>query len=116
MGLFPTFARGGVGSGDLQESEIGVAFPPTVNVVGGKELILYDTAPGGAGYATLAAQYIREVLEMAEKIIASCDCGNSCYSCLRSYNNQMFHQRLNRHYILGGIEAFNRKNWSLASS
>ncbi|MGA8213669.1 MAG: DEAD/DEAH box helicase [Candidatus Sulfotelmatobacter sp.] len=97
---------------DIDQSEIGITFHPSVNVVGGKELILYDTAPGGAGYATQAVQYIRDIFETAETILASCDCGDSCYSCLRSYNNQMFHQRLNRHYVLVGLQEFNRRNWS----
>ena len=95
----------------LDQSEIGITFHPSGNVVGGKELILYDTAPGGAGYAMRAVQYIRDVFETAETILASCDCGDSCYSCLRSYNNQMFHQRLNRHYVLVGLQGFNRRNW-----
>jgi hypothetical protein len=96
---------------DIDQSEIGITFHPSANVIGGKELILYDTAPGGAGYATRAVQYIREVFQIAERIVESCDCGDSCYSCLRSYNNQMFHQRFNRHYILLGLQRFNGSNW-----
>ena len=96
---------------DIEQSEIGITFHPCVDVVGGKELVLYDTAPGGAGYATRAVQYIQEVFAIAEGLVSSCDCGDSCYSCLRSYNNQMFHQRLNRHYVLAGLQGFNRKNW-----
>ena len=97
---------------DIDQSEIGIAFHPSTNVIGGKELILYDTAPGGAGYASRAIQNIREVFERAENIVARCDCGDSCYSCLRSYSNQMFHQRLNRHYLVEGIGRFNGRNWA----
>jgi len=95
---------------DIDQSEIGITFHPTASV-GGKEFILYDTAPGGAGYSSRAVQNIQEVFEIAEKIVGACDCGDSCYSCLRSYTNQMFHQRLNRHFVLEGIQRFNRRNW-----
>jgi ATP-dependent helicase YprA (DUF1998 family) len=96
---------------DIDQSELGITFHPAANVIGSKELILYDTAPGGAGYATRAARFMHQVFEAAEKLSASCDCGDSCYSCLRSYNNQMFHQRLNRQFISEGLKEFNRKNW-----
>ena len=96
---------------DIDQSEIGITFHQSLNTVGGKELILYDTAPGGAGYSTRAVQYIQEVFQIAEQIVESCECGDSCYSCLRSYNNQMFHQRLNRHYVLAGLQRFNTSNW-----
>jgi hypothetical protein len=39
------------------------------------------------------------------------DCEDSCYSCLRSFDNQVFHSRLNRHYVLEGLMRFIQENW-----
>jgi hypothetical protein len=101
---------------DIDTSELGVTFHPSANVVGGREFVMYDTAPGGAGYARRVVDNIREVFCRAEQILASCSCGDSCYGCLRTYNNQMFHRRLNRHYVREGIAAFNQKNWTVGTT
>ena len=101
---------------DIEASELGVTFHPSADVVGGRELVVYDTAPGGAGYARRVVDNVRDVFCRAEHILASCSCGDSCYGCLRTYNNQMFHRRLNRHYVREGLAVFNRKNWAIGAA
>ena len=96
---------------DIDSSELGISFHSAPDVVGGKELILFDTAPGGAGYVRQLATYIQEIFVEAERVLSSCTCGDSCYGCLRTYHNQMFHRRLNRRFVGEGIARFNATNW-----
>jgi hypothetical protein len=97
---------------DIDTSELGISFHSAPDVVGGKELILFDTAPGGAGYVRQLAAHIEEIFGEAEQVLNSCDCGDSCYGCLRTYHNQMFHRRLNRRFVREGIAKFNVQNWA----
>lgn len=62
-------------------------------------IILYDDVPGGAGHAKKISQHIRGVLVNAKlKVAGSCGCGEdtSCYGCLRSFENQFYHEILQR--------------------
>lgn len=62
-------------------------------------IILYDDVPGGAGHAKKISQRIRGVLENAKlKVTGSCGCSEetSCYGCLRSFENQFYHEILQR--------------------
>jgi hypothetical protein len=77
------------------------------------ELIFFDTAPGGAGYASKCFEEaeLRGVLSKALGVL-SCDrCQDSCYNCLRSYSNQWMHARLNRLFVRDGLESFIKENW-----
>jgi len=61
--------------------------------------LLYDTTPGGSGHVEMIHNNLRGALEGAYKRVATCDgCGRdtSCYSCLRGYDNQPFHDKLVR--------------------
>jgi hypothetical protein len=77
-----------------------------------RELILFDTAPGGAGYSREVAGNLKQVLSVASKILGDCECGDSCYRCLRSYRNQWIHARLDRHLVSEGLAKFIKLNWS----
>ena len=61
-------------------------------------LVLFDTVPGGAGHARRLGANLRELAEAALDRVSKCECGDdtSCYSCLRSYGNQMWHEQLSR--------------------
>jgi ATP-dependent helicase YprA (DUF1998 family) len=63
------------------------------------EIIIYDNVPGGAGYSKRIAERFSEVLERAYKLTNECECGTSCYECLRTYSNQPFHNDLDRHSV-----------------
>jgi hypothetical protein len=110
-----TFAEALVCAGslllDIDQSELDVAFHPGSGLAIGKEIILFDTAPGGAGYARQLAESITEVFRTAQALLQGCSCGDSCYGCLRNYFNQNFHKRLNRHFLLDGLGEFNARNW-----
>ena len=77
-------------------------------ISGGNSIILFDTVPGGAGYATLAAAKLEELFDEAVEVSRRCpDCGldSSCYGCLRTYQNQRHHENLERRLAL---DVFNR--------
>ena len=63
------------------------------------EVFLYDTLPGGAGFARLAAADAPRLLSMALDLMRNCPdgCDSSCYRCLRSFKNKVEHRLLDRH-------------------
>lgn len=60
--------------------------------------VIFDAVPGGAGHAKRLSSKLPELVEAAYRKASDCECGaeTSCYSCLRSYNNQLFHDELTR--------------------
>ncbi len=61
-------------------------------------LVIYDTVPGGAGHARRIRDELAAVVDAAIVRMERCDCGleTSCYGCLRSYGNQLWHDELVR--------------------
>lgn len=62
-------------------------------------IILYDDVPGGAGHAKKISKQLIGVLENAKiKVAGTCGCAEdtSCYGCLRSFENQFYHDILQR--------------------
>ncbi|PYT74363.1 MAG: hypothetical protein DMG39_03355 [Acidobacteria bacterium] len=98
-------------------AELGVTFriETTDPCLDNRELILFDTAPGGVGYSLEIAGNLKQVLSVASKILEDCGCGDSCYRCLRSYGsyrNQWIHARPDRHLLSEGLAKFINLNWS----
>lgn len=78
-----------------------------------REAILFDTAPGGAGYCDQLFGDLRGLFQAAVEVLECREgCGDSCYACLRSFDNQAIHSRLNRFYVLEGLKSFVTKNWT----
>lgn len=62
-------------------------------------LVFYDDVPGGAGHVRHMTENWKAVLEESlRRVSGECECGpeTSCYGCLRSYDNQLFHDELKR--------------------
>jgi ATP-dependent helicase YprA (DUF1998 family) len=61
-------------------------------------LIIFDSVPGGAGYALIIAQRLPELFNNALDRVSDCECGEetSCYNCLRSYSDQIWHDTISR--------------------
>jgi ATP-dependent helicase YprA (DUF1998 family) len=112
--LAEALARAGSLLLDIEDRELDTTLHPASNVAIEKEIIIFDTAPGGAGYSQQLAERIRDVFVLAQGILENCpgSCGDSCYRCLRSYQNQPFHKRLNRKFASEGLRAFNAANWA----
>lgn len=73
--------------------------------------ILYDTTPGGAGHVRRlnSETALRELLHQAylrAKNCHSCDDAGetSCYDCLRTYQNQRYHDQIKRKYVVEYLE------------
>jgi hypothetical protein len=61
-------------------------------------LIFYDDVPGGAGHVKRMYTNLRPTLDQALARLERCECGleTSCYNCLRNYQNQFIHDKLQR--------------------
>lgn len=74
------------------------------------ELVLYDKTPGGAGHVRRLnnEKVLEGVLIESLRLMEQCDCGgeekdSSCYTCLRGYYNQKYHDLLKRRYVIDFI-------------
>jgi len=70
------------------------------------EIFLYDTLPGGAGFASQLVHHGTELLARALQIVWTCpeNCDASCYRCLRSFKNKFEHALLDRHVAADLLE------------
>jgi ATP-dependent helicase YprA (DUF1998 family) len=88
---------------ELEANELQAEYRPALTLAGraGREaeIYLYDTLPGGAGFAKRVGGLGLPVFEDALKVLESCpdNCDRSCYRCLRSYRNKFEHDLLDRH-------------------
>jgi len=87
---------------DVPRNELDGLFRPLNNR--STEIIIYDNVPGGAGYSKRIAERFSEVLERAYKLTNECECGTSCYECLRTYSNQPFHNDLDRRSVVNFLQ------------
>lgn len=88
----------------------------TNNSIPTYDFVLYDTTPGGAGHVKRIASKDRvlDILKSAYNIANTCNCGGedkdiSCYNCLRTYQNQKFHDIIKRKYVIDLLGAINEK-------
>jgi len=88
---------------ELEANELQAEYRPALTPEGREgreaEIYIYDTLPGGAGFAKRVGELGLPVFEDALKILEDCpdDCDRSCYRCLRSYKNKFEHDLLDRH-------------------
>ena len=73
------------------------------------EIIVYDRVPGGAGYVYQIIHNLRGILECALERTKHCknelcDAEGSCYTCLRSYANQFYWDKLRRRDVFEWLE------------
>ena len=75
------------------------ALTPTGKVGLEAEIFLYDTLPGGAGFASRFESRSLELFQKALFLLKNCpeSCDTSCYRCLRSFKNKFEHGLLDRH-------------------
>ena len=70
------------------------------------EIFLYDTLPGGAGFASQLVDRGTELFQRALRLVKTCpeNCDASCYRCLRSFKNKFEHRLLDRHVAADLLE------------
>lgn len=90
--------RLGIESTELQ-AEYRPALTPAGHMGHEAEIYVYDTLPGGAGFANRAGDLGLALFQDALEILERCPehCDRSCYRCLRSYKNKFEHDLLDRH-------------------
>jgi len=88
---------------EIEASELQAEYRPALSESGHQgleaEIYLYDTLPGGAGFARRIGDLGRVVLDDAIAVLEGCPaaCDRSCYRCLRSFKNRFEHELLDRH-------------------
>ena len=75
------------------------------------DYIIYDSTPGGAGHVRRLSDgtILERVFRGAYRKATDCDCGGedgdtSCYKCLRTYQNQQYHDIIKRRYVVDGLK------------
>jgi hypothetical protein len=100
---------------EIEPGELMAEFRPALTPGGTSgleaEIFLYDTLPGGAGFASQLADQGLALFQRALYLVKTCpeNCDASCYRCLRSFKNKFDHGLLDRHvgaelleYLLNG--------------
>jgi len=88
---------------ELEASELQAEYRPALTPEGRvgleAEIYIYDTLPGGAGFAKRVGDIGLPIFEDALKLLEVCpdNCDRSCYRCLRNYKNKFEHDLLDRH-------------------
>ena len=70
-------------------------------------LVLYDSVPGGTGYLKELARTeggVAEVLEVARRHLADCECEDGCYRCLFAYRRRREMQQTSKRLALELLE------------
>ena len=108
---------------EIEPGELMAEYRPALTPAGRQgleaEIFLYDTLPGGAGFAAQLIDRGNELFRLAQKLMQDCpeNCNSSCYRCMRSFKNKFEHVLLDRHvgyellfYLLSGkLPRFNQK-------
>lgn len=81
----------------IEESELGYGIK---EYKGYTTIFIYDTARGGAGYASLLSVYIKQVLSTTREFLDDCNCKVSCTNCLIDSHTQWHAENLDRHSAL----------------
>lgn len=86
---------------DIERTDISACLKYTTNSHGfGYSIVFYDAVAGGAGHVRRLLEdkgvSLTKVFDYAVKKLNSCSCETSCYNCLRTYENQKFHDQLDR--------------------
>src|SRR5580704_6557752 len=108
---------------EIEPGELMAEYRPSLTPEGREglkaEIFLYDTLPGGAGFASRLVEYGTELFQLALRLVKACpeNCDTSCYRCLRSFKNKFEHGLLDRHvgaelldYLISGeMQPFNAR-------
>jgi ATP-dependent helicase YprA (DUF1998 family) len=88
---------------EIEPGELMAEYRPSLTPEGQEglkaEIFLYDTLPGGAGFASQLVESGTDLLQNALRLVKTCpeNCDASCYRCLRSFKNKFEHRLLDRH-------------------
>ncbi|WOD44190.1 DEAD/DEAH box helicase [Hwangdonia lutea] len=77
----------------IEETELGFGIK---QYNGYQTIFIYDTAKGGAGYASQFRLFAEKILKLALNVLDSCDCQTACTKCLIDRGTQWHIEDLNR--------------------
>jgi DEAD/DEAH box helicase domain-containing protein len=86
----------------IEESELGFGIK---QYKGYQTIFIYDTAKGGAGYASQFRLYAEKILKLALKVLDNCDCQNACTKCMIDRSTQWHIEDLDRHVAIDWLRA-----------
>jgi hypothetical protein len=87
---------------EIEPGELMAEYRPSLTQEGREglkaEIFLYDTLPGGAGFASQLVDCGNALFQRALTLMKTCpeNCDASCYRCLRSFKNKFEHRLLDR--------------------
>jgi DEAD/DEAH box helicase domain-containing protein len=67
-------------------------------------VFIFDTAKGGAGYASQFTLYSDEIFKIAKEKLSQCNCDKACTRCLIDRNTQWHMDKLDRNLALSWLE------------
>jgi DEAD/DEAH box helicase domain-containing protein len=77
----------------IEEGELGFGVK---QYRGYQTVFIYDTAKGGAGYASQLPIHLKDILEKSLQILSNCDCNIACTKCLIDRKSQWHIEELDR--------------------
>ncbi|AIY12566.1 hypothetical protein M667_04755 [Cellulophaga baltica NN016038] len=86
----------------VEESELGFGIK---QYKGYQTIFIYDTAKGGAGYASQFRLYAEKILNLALQVLDNCDCQNACTKCMIDRSTQWHIEDLDRHMAIDWLRA-----------
>jgi hypothetical protein len=81
----------------IEESEISFGVK---NYEGFSTIFIFDTAKGGAGYASQFISYADEIFSQARELLTRCNCEQACTKCLIDRTTQWHIDRLDKRPVL----------------
>ena len=99
---------------DIERTDISACLKYTTNNHGvGYNIVFYDAVAGGAGHVRRLLEdkgiSLTKVFDYAIKKLDSCSCETSCYNCLRTYENQKVHDKLDRKKAIEFLQVYKDK-------
>ena len=86
----------------IEESELGFGIK---KYKGYQTIFIYDTAKGGAGYASRLTIYITDVLKHSLEILDNCSCETACTRCLIDRSTQWHLENLDRYLAIDWLKS-----------
>ncbi|MFK7806962.1 MAG: DEAD/DEAH box helicase [Saprospiraceae bacterium] len=86
----------------IEEAELGFGIK---QYKGCQTIFIYDTAKGGAGYASQFRWYAEKILKLALDVLQNCDCQTACTKCLIDRSTQWHIEDLDRHLAIKWLQS-----------
>ncbi len=84
----------------IQRRDLDGCLYPSSGAGAAPAMVLFDSVPGGAGHVfrIAAEENLQGVLAAALDRVSDCECdeNSSCFECLRNFDNQLYHGKLQR--------------------